>query len=30
MASPKNLGDLEKFLSEHQIQYSVMIEDVER
>ena len=30
MSSPQNLPDLEKFLTQHQIQYSVMIEDVER
>ena len=30
MASPQNLPDLEKFLAQHQIQYSIMIEDVER
>jgi hypothetical protein len=30
MASPQNLPDLEKFLTQHQIQYSIMIEDVER
>jgi murein tripeptide amidase MpaA len=29
MASPHDLADLEKFLSQHQIQYSIMIEDVE-
>jgi hypothetical protein len=28
--SPHNLADLEQFLAKHQIQYSVMIEDVER
>ncbi len=30
MVSPHNLADLEQFLAKHQIQYSVMIEDVER
>jgi hypothetical protein len=30
MASPHNLAELEEFLTKHQIQYSVMIEDVER
>lgn len=30
MASPQNLAGLEQFLAKHQIQYSVMIEDVER
>jgi len=29
MVSPHNLADLEQFLAKHQIQYSVMIEDVE-
>lgn len=30
MASPENLAGLEQFLAKHQIQYSVMIDDVER
>ena len=30
MASPHNLAELEEFLTQHQIQYSVMIDDVER
>lgn len=29
MVSPQNLANLEEFLAKHQIQYSVMIEDVE-
>ena len=30
MASPHNLAELEEFLTQHKIQYSVMIDDVER